>query len=149
MESYSRFTRCIYKWEASLLDLVGHNFLINSYRKTTWTYLFYALIASTLIAQLYSVFYYDLFTKIFAAIGTLLTLQVILQISANNITKIVILIIKIIKNQFEDIKFNWLNTQHLVSGCSEVVPHPVRWWTPMDYWENSNLIRSECNHKVT
>lgn len=76
MESYSRFTRCIFKWEAFLLDLVGHNMLDLNYRRNLNTYLIYALVVVALVAEMYSILYYDLSTKIFCSIGIVLVVQV-------------------------------------------------------------------------
>lgn len=76
MQPYLRFRRCIFEWEATLLNVVGHNILDPNYRRDLVTYSLYILIGISLVSLCYGILYYDLFTKIICLVGLLISIQV-------------------------------------------------------------------------
>lgn len=77
MESYSRFTKCIFKGVAILLEIVGHNFLNPFYRRNPRTYFVYTMTAIAILSEINGILYHDLSTKIFCSICLLFCIQVI------------------------------------------------------------------------
>lgn len=72
-----------------MLSIVGHNFLSPNYRKNWLTFMFYAIIAVTVVAQINSILNYDPLTKIVCSVGVMMSVQVfyatfILRIGANH-----------------------------------------------------------------
>lgn len=76
MDSYSRFTRCIFQWLSYLLNFCGFDFLDEHYRSTFMTYVAYFFVVALYISEIYTFLYYDELTKIFALTMFVLSIQV-------------------------------------------------------------------------
>lgn len=59
------------------MDVVGLNAFNPEYRRDLKTYIFYSLYIIGIVAEIYSILYYDLFMKLIALIDCLLALQVL------------------------------------------------------------------------
>lgn len=76
MDFYTRYTRCIYRWERTLLKIVGHDILGDEFKKNILSYFVYFLICFTISNQLYSFIYFDSKTKIFMLHCIFMAIQV-------------------------------------------------------------------------
>lgn len=81
MEAYNRFTKCIFKWERSMLKFVGHDLLDVELKRTPVTFIIYGTIFGGIVMEIYTFIYYDAFEKIFCLNTFALTFQVRLKSS--------------------------------------------------------------------
>lgn len=76
MDPYTRFTRCIFLWEKSLLQFVGQDFTAENFQPSIITYSVYFLASTTYVSEIYTFRNYDTITKIFAILCFLTGTQV-------------------------------------------------------------------------
>lgn len=76
MDSYNRFTKCIFKWERFLFRLIGHDVLEAQFRQTPMTFVFNGTVIAVVIMEFYTFIYYGTFEKIFSLVAFALSVQV-------------------------------------------------------------------------
>lgn len=76
MEAYNRFNKCIFKWERTLLKLVGHDLLAPKLKPTIMTFVIYGAIVVSTIFVTYTFINYGLLEKCFSIHAISLAIQV-------------------------------------------------------------------------
>lgn len=76
MESYQRFYICFYKWERTLLKLVGHDILNKDFKVDLHAYILYGLMVAFAISNVYTFIVWDWFTKMSSIIYACVFIQV-------------------------------------------------------------------------
>lgn len=78
MDAFTRFNRCIFEWERTLLKLVGHDLLAGTkFERNFITFAVYGLCCTFLVSIFYTFIFYDPLSKIFALLFLFLIAQVI------------------------------------------------------------------------
>lgn len=76
MDAYSRFLRCVFQWDKSLMQFVGHDVITKEFNRSYITYFVYMLCLSSYIAEVYTFLYYDGYIKILSIFWFLFGTQV-------------------------------------------------------------------------
>lgn len=76
MDATSRFNRCIFEWERTLLKIVGHDFLGETFKKNLITYMVYFTIAMANGSMIYTFMLYGTLERIFSLLFFLIAVQV-------------------------------------------------------------------------
>lgn len=77
MNSFARFTKCIFQWERSLLKFVGHDILAEYFIRNSRSYLVYIVLSSTLVAGIHSILNYGKMSIIFFLFASTMGFQVL------------------------------------------------------------------------
>lgn len=77
MEAYNRFNKCIFEWERSIFQLIGHDVFASELKRNAISYSIYVAAITLIISEIYTLICYeDLFVRVFCLHVSLFTVQV-------------------------------------------------------------------------
>lgn len=81
MEAFDRYHRCFFKYERTLLQLIGHDFFLPNFKPGLLAFAAYSTLALFIFSTIYTMIYYDLFAMLNACLLLCLSLEVSKHVS--------------------------------------------------------------------